>query len=357
MIDRIEYKWNIFRVNFIYKKLDNLQIPHDKSEIRLFAMARNESLRLPYFLKYYFGMGVDRIFLIDNNSTDQTREIALSHSNVHVFKINESFKKSWYWIEYFLGKYGKGHWCMVVDIDELFTYPYAEVVPLRILLKYMEQNKYEAIRSLFLDIYSDKPIVETGYEPNKNPLECCPYFDADFFKVDVQLFDKKRWQYFTTEIYSGGMRERVFNQSTGTMWNYHLSKISLFKNGPNVYLTGGMHAINGVRLADITGVVIHTKYMQDFIERVAIEAKREVHHGNAFEYKIYNKVCLSDPNVSLFYQDSVRYVNTRQLLKLRMMKTSVPFNNFLAGYHFNFERLFVQTATANNLVNQLENQE
>jgi hypothetical protein len=35
------------------KRLDTHGIPEDKSEIRLFGVVRNESLRMPYFLDYY----------------------------------------------------------------------------------------------------------------------------------------------------------------------------------------------------------------------------------------------------------------------------------------------------------------
>jgi hypothetical protein len=340
--DKLYYKWSLFRVRFVYTRQDNLPIPLGNDEIRLFAMARNESLRLSYFLKYYSEMGVNRIFLIDNDSSDSTTEIALSYPNVHVFKIKESFKKSWYWIEYFLKKYGKNRWCMVVDIDELFSYPYAEIVSLRTLIKYMEQKKFDAIQSFFLDMYSNKPIIETDYLPNKNPIDRCPYFDLNYYVMKVQLFDKKRWEYFTAEIFTGGMRDRVFNKLSGTPISHHLSKISLFKNTPEVYLTGGMHAINGANLADINGVVFHTKYMCDFIERVRIEAKREVHHRDAYVYKNFDIACSVEPNLSLIDQNSVKYENTRQLLKLRIMKTSVKFHNFLVELDLNFEKLFVK---------------
>lgn len=342
--DRISYKWNLFRVRFIYSKIDKQKIPDNKNEVRLFATARNESLRLPYFLKYYFEMGVDRIFFIDNGSTDNTVEIALSYPNVHVFKITESFKKQWYWVEYLLNIYGKNRWCMVVDIDELFTYPYAEVVPFRALIKYLEQNKYDAIQSFLLDIYSKKPVIESGYDPNANPVECCPCFDKDFYKARVSSFDKKNWEKFDATVFLGGMRERVFSKVMDFNWRFYLTKISLFKNTGKIYLTGGMHTINNANLADISGVVFHTKYMQDFISKAQIEAKRSEHWAvNALDYKIYDKACSLDPKITLYHKDSVKYKNTRQLLKLRMMKSSPAYNNFLAAFDFDFEKLFVQT--------------
>ncbi len=337
--ERIKHKRNVFRTRFIYQRIDRIFIPNGENELRLFVIARNESLRLPYFLNYYFKKGVDRIFLIDNDSTDNTSEIALQFSNVHVFKITESFKNFWYWIEYFLNKFGKNRWCMVVDVDELFSFPFEEIAPLKTLIKYLETNKFDAIRSFLLDIYSDKPIIETGYIPNENPLYYCQFFDLGFYSNKIQLMDKKRWKYFETIIYFGGMRERVFNKIVGSTWNYHLSKISLFRYSENVYLTEGMHAINGAQIADITGIVFHSKYMQDFIERVMIESKREVHFGNALEYKIYNQACLMEKDINLYFENSIRFKNTKQLVKLGMMRTTLCFNNYLAKQDLDFKKL------------------
>ncbi|WP_319591759.1 glycosyltransferase family 2 protein [uncultured Draconibacterium sp.] len=329
-LHRFNHKWNLFKTRFIYQRIDKNFIPKGSNELRLFVIARNESLRLPFFLRYYLDNGVDRIFFIDNNSTDNTREIALNYSNVHVFKIDKSFKNFWNWIEFFLNKYGKNRWCLVVDVDELFSYPYIEIAPFKNLIEYMELNKYDAIRSFLLDIYSNKPIINTGYTSNDNPLKYCQYFDAHYYCGEVNLLDKRRWEYFKTLIYYGGMRERVFNRIIGTNWNYHLSKISLFKYSDKVYLTEGMHAINGAQIADITGIVFHSKYMQDFIERVMIESEREVHFGNALEYKIYNQACILEKDINLYYKKSVQFKNSKQLVKLGMMKSSMNYNNFLA---------------------------
>ncbi len=120
---RLIYLWNKFVSRLQIKRLDNGFIPTDHKEIRLFAIARNESLRLPYFLQYYFDRGVDRMFIIDNNSTDATAKILLEQENCHVFQTQESYEKHWHWMEFLLNRFGKGNWCIVVDIDELFFLP------------------------------------------------------------------------------------------------------------------------------------------------------------------------------------------------------------------------------------------
>lgn len=334
------HKWNVRKTRLLYKKIDTNRVPAGKSELRLFAIARNESLRLPYFLKFYTENGIDRIFLIDNNSTDDTIDIALTYPNVHVFKINRSFKNFWYWIEYFLDKYGTGRWCMVVDIDELFFYPYAEFVKLKLLVKYLEEKRFEAIRCFLLDMYSDKAIIDTQYSSGNNPVDCCPYFDPQFSTRKAKLFDKKQWRYFESIIYTGGMRNRVFNKISGSNWNYYLSKIPLFKYSEKVYLTEGMHAINGAEIADISGIVFHTKFLSDFIKESESESKREVHFGNALEYKIYNKAFSIDKRLSLKYYDSVKFENSRQLHKIGMMTGSIKYSNYLLKNYTDIKDLF-----------------
>ena len=84
--------------------------------------------------------------------------------------------------------------------------------------------------------------------------------------------------------------------------------------------------------------------MQDFIKKAQIEAKRGEHWAvNALDYKIYDKACSLNPNIALYHEGSVKYRNTRQLLKLRMMESPPKFNNYLTAFNFNFEKLFVQS--------------
>ena len=59
------------------KNLGSRNLIPERKEIRLFAIMRNESLRLPYFLEYYKNLGVDRFFLIDNNSTDGSVQVGI----------------------------------------------------------------------------------------------------------------------------------------------------------------------------------------------------------------------------------------------------------------------------------------
>jgi hypothetical protein len=321
--------WKIVNATkFIYTKIDNKKISYDKNEIRLFAIARNESLRLPYFFEYYEKLGVNRFFLIDNNSQDNTINIALSKKNTHIFQIKHNFKYFWNWIEFFLEKYGKGYWCLVVDIDELFSFPGIEKSNLQNLINYLSKSGYTAVKSTLLDMYSSASIRDTHYEVGENPLINCRYFENNFTYKSQMFYDKKNVREFPVVTRCGGTRERVFGNANGRRWSFCLSKISLFKYSKEVYLTEGMHGISNAKFADIEGAVFHTKFLFDFIEEVKIESKRGQHYCNGIEYKIYNSLLSANPNLTLKIEDSIEYLNTDQLVDLKIMKTSISYERF-----------------------------
>lgn len=104
-------------------------------------VVRNESLRLPFLLEYYFSQGVDRIFVLDNGSTDGTPEIVLSKKNTHLFHALGPYMRHGEWIDTLLHRYGLGHWCLVVDGDEQLIYPHFEKIKIRQLCEVLSRKR------------------------------------------------------------------------------------------------------------------------------------------------------------------------------------------------------------------------
>ncbi|MEM6815752.1 MAG: glycosyltransferase family 2 protein [Bacteroidota bacterium] len=312
----------ILIVKYYFKLLKN-------SDLTKNTAIKNKIFTKCLFQKYYSSLGVDRFFVLDNCSTDNTIEVALQNRKTHVFRTNDSYKNHWIWMEYMLEKYSMNGWCLVVDVDELFQYPFFEKFSLRVLTTYLSKYHFTAVRSILLDIYSKQSIQHTTYEEGQNPLEICQYFDSKYSKGRYFFKNKKNWKYFNGEIYSGGVRTRVFQESDALSYQYCLNKISLFKYSPTTYLVQGMHAIDGAKLADIQGVVIHTKYLSDFISRVKKEAKREEHFSNAIEYKIYESIIDTNSKLSLYYHDSKKYVSSEKLASLGFGKSTDQFEAYL----------------------------
>jgi hypothetical protein len=301
-------------------------IPCVAGEIRLFAIMRNESLRLAHFLHYYKSLGVDRFFLLDNDSSDDSASIGIDTPDVHVFKTLDDYRNHWIWMEYMLEKFGNGHWCLVVDIDELFYYPAAESLSIKDLCKYMEGINETSIKALLLDMYSTEAIPDIKYENGGNPLDIVSCFDKDYQNLKFPFYNRKKLEYYYFDTFTGGMRDRVFGKSTPPTI---LSKVPLFKNVKGTYLSQGMHAISGSRLSSLQAVVFHTKFLSDFISEVKEECIREQHYGGAFYYKIFKKKIDENPELNFHFEGSVKFKDSQQLIDLGMMKTTDAFEKYI----------------------------
>ena len=254
--------------------------------------------------------------MVDNGSTDATPEFLASQPDTHVFRTEDSYSKAEcgiLWVEYLLDLYGRGRWCVVVDEDEILSYPHAEDLSLKDFCNYLDVEGATAVHSLLLDMYSDKPVAETFYRPGEPFLEACPFFETGNRQPRSDGLDE------------GGMRLRVFGTRN------ILSKHNLIKWVPGLRLRGGTHFVSGARLSSVRGATLHFKYFHDFAGRVTAEAGRGEHWMDAKQYRAYAGGMSDHPDVVLHHAGSVRWSDTRQLVELGLMHSNESFEDFAAG--------------------------
>ncbi|MGO4893896.1 glycosyltransferase family 2 protein [Flavobacterium sp. W21_SRS_FM6] len=277
------------------KKITDKKINKNKAEIRLFSIMKNECLRLPYFLQYYRALGVENFFILDNDSNDGTREYLLTQPDVNLFFTNESYIKQLNWRLFLLNKYGQGHWCVTVDADDIYVYAHYEQKNLRDVIGYLEQNNYNAMKALWVDIYSNKPISQTNYKIGTDFFDTCHYFDANCI--------------------SESPNTRVFG------WRTEFDKTPLIKYQKGMYIDKGFHRVNGkVNYAKTTSVVFHFNFFSDFIKKTTREATRDVYFNGGAKYKKYKEVLDIKSDLTLYYQNSIAYKNSQQLIELGIIK-------------------------------------
>lgn len=311
-------------------RVDNNVIECGAEEIRLFSVVRNEAVRLPFFLEYYRKMGIKRFFFIDNNSDDDTVGYLLKQSDVHVFETKQRFILKEYWLKDLLDEYGTGYWCIAADADEILIYPYYEKVPLWEFCCYLEKKEENAVESILVDMYSDKPLDEVDYKAGDDLFACFGYFDDYSYRriLDtrlnrINLETMKIWTYF------GGTRERVFQCP-----KICCSKYTLFKHNLDMYLDFGMHGIAGANISSVQGVTLHFKYLNHFKEYVRTEVIREEHFVKAKEYKQYQKAMEENKIETLFYEKSHKYTGSMQMMELGFMKVPEDFQESLCQGQF-----------------------
>lgn len=67
---RAEYE--VLRHGLLLKRVDQRPIPKSCHEIRLYCKVHNERRNLEWFIPYYRNLGVERFFIVDDDSTDGT---------------------------------------------------------------------------------------------------------------------------------------------------------------------------------------------------------------------------------------------------------------------------------------------
>jgi len=89
-----------------------------------FLTVRDELLRLPAVLDHHRRLGVDQFFIVDNGSSDGTREFAAEQSDVNLYSADGSFAESYAgfkWLQPLQVEFVSAKWALTIDAQKLFT--------------------------------------------------------------------------------------------------------------------------------------------------------------------------------------------------------------------------------------------
>lgn len=332
-------------------RIDDRPIGERADEIRAFMTVRDEMLRLPQTLDHYRRIGVGRFFTVDNGSRDGTREFLLAQPDCQVFFTHNSYSEATYgleWQQTLLDEYGVGHWCLVVDADEWFIYPGYETRQLPELAAYLDRNGAQGVFAFLLDMYGPGTFEEavTG-SCDSTLLDSSRYFDGDYVwrrRARIPILQAFRFPEYNI---TGGPRWRVLFPLAHRhyylmWWIWHLSEYLKFrlpaalKSAPTLtkipfvrWAPGRRyqhpHATTPIQLSDVTGVLLHFKFLRDFYSRVKVQLSLETQRGDgiwAAELERYLNRLKREPALKFYYPGSVAYEGSDQLVGLGLMRVS-----------------------------------
>jgi glycosyltransferase involved in cell wall biosynthesis len=288
-----------------------------------FAVVRNEMLRLPRFLDHYREMGVSGFVIVENNSTDSTREFLAAQKDVCLYTTAHRFTGKEAWLDCLLRRHGRGRWCLVVDADELLDYPESDRVRLPAFCQYLEEIGANAVHAILLDLYPEGPVSEVGYAAGED------YFLQPWYFDGLESLTKAPRVFFRgsglDHRLEGGTRKRLFGVTACC------SKFPLFRYQCGMFLTDGQHYLEGGRFSELRAVLYHFKYLQDFAPHVEEEVQRGEHWGGAIEYRAYaDKVAREGSQLQIWTPDSIRLNGPRQLEDLGFLIRPDSYNDYLA---------------------------
>lgn len=281
---------------------------NDKGPV-LFAVMRNEMLRLPRFLEHYRKLGVSRFFVVENNSTDGTGVYLQSQPDVHLYRTRDSFTRKEAWIDILLRRHGAESWCVVADADELLDFPGLAESGLAALGDFLEQHGWNTLHAILLDLYPPGFVGALNYQPGDDYGDYEWYFDPF---TTLRRRPRAFWKGSGLDYrFEGGTRERVFGVVNCC------SKFPFFKFGRGMFLHDGQHYLEGAHIAPARGVLYHFKYLQDFAPHAREEVARGEHWQGAREYARYIEACdAAGEGFTLRDAHSVKFTGINQLQEL-----------------------------------------
>lgn len=286
-----------------------------KGAILLFCTLRNELERIDWFLHHYRSLGVQHFIFIDNDSTDGTREQLLAQSDVTLYATKASYKQSRFgmdWIGWAMLRHAQGHWCVVVDADELLIYPHWQSRPLAALTGWLDLGNQIVMPAMMLELYPQGPLDAAPCVPGTDPTKVLSWFDAGNYVITHKpLLDAL--------LIQGGPRARCFfAQSPNrapTLTKLPLIKWSFHNAWVNSTHSILPRALNRTYGADgderISGALLHTKFLSTVVEKARIEKARGQHFGNAAVFDDYYDRVSAAPD--LWCETSTRYEGWQQL--------------------------------------------
>jgi hypothetical protein len=320
-------------------------------DIIALMVVRDEALRLPSAMQHLWKLGVDRLLLVDNRSTDGTREIAGRDERVHLVDAPGSYAASHYgitWTNDVLDRYARGHWVLVVDADELLVFPGSDQPnALRALCRHLDAIGSEALLTFLLDCFPAEPLRDLRFRAGGDLRAVAPWFEPPTLRREMS-------EHFPYLQQFGGLRERLFfpearpnrparwihQKLYNLFWRLpalraserfralapkrspNLTKAPLLKWREGAGLIHSTHLLRPMMLAaeQPSGVLLHFKFLQDFHARAEDAVARDAHYDGSREYRRYLEALERDPAFSLHTARSVRYTGPEQLVELRMMR-------------------------------------
>src|SRR5215218_10358295 len=280
------------------------EVDYEPDELVVVCLVRDGRPYVKSFVEHYRSLGAKHLFFLDNGSTDGTVEALNNYNNVTVLQTMLPYKEYKHLMkQYLMGRFGKkDRWCLCVDIDELFDYPYSDVVALDSFLGYLSSNSYTAVAAQILDMLSEESL--SGREGNleDEPLkERHRFYDISNISrrsiKELPHRDKRNntLESDEIEIFRDGIRSAIFSDRP------LLTKFPLvFTDGRIKPFDRSAHWVANAKIADISCVLLHYKFLDGYFQKQAAQAVREgQYHNNSTRYKRYLEALDKNPALKM----------------------------------------------------------
>lgn len=286
------------------------EISYSMNELIVLCVARDGELYVKSFIEHHLAMGVKHIVILDNNSIDNMVAIAKKYSRVTILRTKLTFKKYENVMRrYLVSRFSRSRWNLMLDIDELFDYPYSNLSNLESFLNYLNQNSYTAVVCQLLDMFSDKSLASFTSSPEDSFKETYPFYNIS--SIEKNRYPSAYGSFANNNIYwhTGGIRKKLFGTDNC------LSKIHLTFIDDKIKTFIDFHQVLNASIADITCVLFHYPFTSTFYNKVKDSVADNRYLLGAFsQYQSYWKILKVEPDINIKDDTAYKLTNTNSLI-------------------------------------------
>ncbi|MEL6232581.1 MAG: glycosyltransferase family 2 protein [Cyanobacteria bacterium J06627_3] len=278
------------------------------------------------FIDYYLAQGFAHIVLMDNGSTDRTLELASQYGQDGKVTILQcllpfgQYKR--HMCNYMAHRFSTHRWCLLADCDEFFDYPGSECLTLSQLIQYLNRQNTTAVLVQMLDMYPQTAIGPQ--QASRNFRAAHRWFEVN--TLEPRIIPTGLQNQLSSEdlhLNYGGVRQRIFEASP------LLSKFSLIKPDRYLHLVG-LHLVSWAKVADISCVVYHYKFLAGFSQRVTQAIRQGQYYQGSAEYKQYQAKLSDEAGITLWTHESIALAGPQQLIDLDLLTVSERYRHYCA---------------------------
>jgi hypothetical protein len=270
------------------------------------SVVRNEMAVIGEYLEHYRKAGIRRFAMIDNGSTDGTREFLSAQPDTDVYSQTDPFSttRKQGWINQIILRYGTARWYLIADADEHVVFDGIERHGFADLVLRLESQHRRVARGMLVDMYGERPLGQLSTA-------------SDGLRREHRFFDPGPYTGVQRpEMMScrGGMRRRVFSE-LNTDFNPELTKYPLLRLDPGEFVASPHYVWPpSAHLADpcVLGI-LHYKFTRNYSEKVADAVARKQYWNQSAEYAVYEAALARDPELVLKFPESAEYADSRSI--------------------------------------------
>ena len=280
-----------------------------RGKVVVFAVVFNGIDHLQPFLNHYRALGVESFVIVDNASTDGTRELLAAAADVVLYDQPGSFRASAHgvaWINPLIQAHAQGRWALFVDIDEHLVFPGMDRGRrLSDLVAYAEDQGAGCFPSYMLDLFASPGSAREGFAGHR-------YFDSEYVTFPSILPPYRMVQ--------GGVRGRL----TGRQ--FLITKSPLVRVDPDVIFLENNHLHTHLPPCDVTTALLHYKFVGDAQARFAEAVERGEHFlGGRFYRDMLARLKGHGIRRGLWSQT---YRGVAQLVRMRLLTSSAGWDRW-----------------------------